>query len=401
MRHDLRYAFRSIARSPGFAAAAVLSIALGIGLNAMLFTFFNALFFRPVDVKAPAQVTKLFTRFADSADSSLSSYPVFEDYRDHNSVYDGLAAHASFFVNLYPSIGGTTATSGTTVRRAYLYAVSENFFPVLGLSPSLGRDFRRDDDGPRARPVVILSESLWRAEFTADPEIIGRAIKLNDTEFTVIGVGPREFLSLDLADQVDVYVPLTNVLSLQPNSKLLTCRDCAWLNIIGRLKPSFSFQAAEAGMQILAAAVASQHPEFVRRASVRLAPATLATPEEAQRVLPVLALIFTAVGVILMIACGNVTNLLLARASGRRKEIALRLALGAGRRRLIRQLLTESLTLAAIGGGVSLLFVMWFQQIIRLLQPPGERMLAWHLTPDVRVLAFTLGWPLSPVFSSV
>jgi predicted permease len=394
MRHDLRYAFRSIARSPGFAAAAVLSIALGIGLNSMLFTFFNALYFRPLDVKEPARVTKLFTRFADLADSSLSSYPAFEDYRDRNSVYDGLAAHASFFVNLYPSIGGTTAISGTVVRRAYVYAVSANFFPLLGLSPSLGRDFLPDDDGPGAIPVVILSENIWRAEFGSDPTIIGRAIKLNSSAFTVIGVGPREFLSLDLADQVDVYVPLASVLSVQPDSKLLTCRDCAWLNVIGRLKPGYSSQAAEASLQTLAAAVASEHPDLVRHPSVRLAPATLLTPEEARRVLPVLALIFTAVGAILMIACGNVTNLLLARASGRRKEIALRVALGAGRWRLIRQLLTESLVLAAIGGGVSLLFVMWLQQVIPLIQPPGERMLAWHLTPDVRVLAFTLGLTL-------
>jgi len=383
MRQDLQYAIRNILRNPGFAVAAVLSIALGIGLNSMLFSFFNAIFFRPLDVKEPARVTKLFTRFADSADSSLSSYPAFEDYRAHNSVYDGLAAHASFTVNLYPSITGNPA------RRAYLYAVSANFFPVLGLSPSLGRDFRPGEDR-----VAIVSENFWRDEFGADPEIIGRTIKLNDSVFTVIGVGPRAFLSLDLADQVDVYVPLTNVLAVQADQKLLTCRECAWLNMIGRLKTGYSPQAAEAGMQTLAAAIANEHPEFLRRPSVRLAPATLVTPDEAQKILPVLALIFTAVGTILMIACGNVTSLLLARASGRRKEIAMRVALGAGRLRLIRQLLTESLVLAAIGGAVSLFLVMWLQQIIPLLQPPGERMLAWHLTPDVRVLAFTVALAL-------
>jgi len=389
MRQDLQYAIRNIARSPGFATAAVLSIALGIGLNSMLFTFFNAIFFRPLDVKEPARVTKLFTRYADSSDLSLSSYPAFEDYRGHNSVYDGLAAHASLTVNLYPSI------TGNSVRRAYLYAVSANFFPVLGLSPSLGRDFRPEEDrAPGANPVAILSENFWRAEFGADPEIVGRTIKLNDSVFTVIGVGPRAFLSLDLADQVDVYVPLTNLLSLQADQKLLTCRDCAWLNMIGRLKPGYSPQVAEAGLQTLAAAIANEHPELLRRASVRLAPATLVTPDEAQKVLPVLALIFTAVGAILMIACGNVTSLLLARASGRRKEIALRVALGASRLRLIRQLLTESLVLAIIGGVVSLFLVMWLQQIIPLLQPPGERMLAWHLTPDVRVVAFTMGLAL-------
>ena len=384
MLQDLQYAIRNIGRNPGFAAAAVLSIALGIGLNSMIFTFFNAIFFRPLDVKEPARVTKLFTRFADTADSSLSSYPAFEDYRDHNGVYEGLAAHASFVVNLSPSI------AGNPVRRAYLYAVSANFFPVLGLSTSLGRDFRPED----RTPVAILSENFWRAEFGADPEIVGRAIKLNDSVFTVIGVGPRSFLSLDLADQVDVYVPLMNVLAVQADQKLLNCRDCSWLNMIGRLKRGISPPAAEAGMQTLAAAIASEHPELVRRPSIRLAPPTLVTPEEAQKVLPVLALIFTAVGVILLIACGNVTNLLLARASGRRKEIALRVALGASRHRLIRQLLTESLVLAAIGGGVSLFLVMWLQQIIPLLQPPGERMLAWHLTPDIRVLAFTVALSL-------
>ncbi|HEY6392711.1 MAG TPA: ABC transporter permease [Bryobacteraceae bacterium] len=385
MRQDLQYAIRNIVRNPGFTVAAVLSIALGIGLNSMLFTFFNAIFFRPLDVKEPARVTKLFTRFADSTDSSLSSYPAFEDYRAHNSVYDGLAAHAGFTVNLCPSIAGNAA------RRAYLYAVSSNFFPVLGLQPSLGRGFRPDDG--RA-PVAILSENFWRVEFGADPEIIGRTIKLNDSVFTVIGVGPRAFLSLDLADQVDVYVPLTNVLSVQADQKLLTCRDCAWLNMIGRLKPGYSPQAAEAGMQTLAAAIASEHPELARRPSVRIAPATLLAPDEARKILPVLTLIFTAVGAILMIACGNVTSLLLARASGRRKEIAMRVALGAGRLRLIRQLLTESLVLAAIGGAVSLFLVMWLQQIIPLLQPPGERMLAWHLTPDVRVLVFTVALAL-------
>jgi hypothetical protein len=182
-----------IARSPWFATATVLSIALGIGLNSTLFTFFNAIFFRPLDIKERGRVTKLFTRFADSSDSSLSSFPAFEDYRDQNRVYNGLAAHASFVVNLYPS------TSGNTVRRDYLYAVSANFFSVLGLSPSLGRDFRPEEDhAPGAHPVAILSESFWRTEFGADPDIVGRAIKLNDAVFTVAGVGPPSFLSLDL-----------------------------------------------------------------------------------------------------------------------------------------------------------------------------------------------------------
>jgi predicted permease len=390
MRQDLQYAIRNIARSPGFAAAAVFSIALGIGLNSMLFTFFNAIFFRPLDVKEPAQVTRLFTRFADSADSSLSSYPAFRDFRDQNSVYQGLAAYASFEVNLNPSI------AGNTVRRAYLYAVSANFLPVLGLAPSLGRDFRpEEDNAPDAHPVAILSRNFWQAEFGADPEIVGRTIKLNDSVFTVVGVGPPALLSLDLADQVDVYVPLMNVLAVQADQKLLECGECAWINMIGRLKPGYSPRAAEAGMRTLAAAIASEHPERVRHPSIRLAPATLLSPEEAQRALPVLALIFTAVGAILMIACGNVTNLLLARASGRRKEIALRVALGASRFRLICQLLTESLVLAAIGGAASLFLATWLQQIIPLLQPPGERMLAWHLTPDVRVLVFTFGLALA------
>jgi predicted permease len=194
---------------------------------------------------------------------------------------------------------------------------------------------------------------------------------------------------------VDVYIPLMNVVSVQADQKLLTCRDCAWLNMIGRLKPGVSPQAAEAGMQTLAAAMAADHPEMVRRPSVRLAPATLVTPEEGQKVFPVLALVFTAVGVILLIACGNVTSLLLARDSGRRKEMALRAALGASRYRVIRQLLIESMVLALIGGGVSLLLVMWLQQLIPLVQPPGERMLAWHFTPDFRILAFTLGLALA------
>jgi macrolide transport system ATP-binding/permease protein len=197
----------------------VLSIALGIGLNSTLFTFFNAIFFRPLDIKEPGRVTKLFTRFVDSSDSSLSSYPAFEDYRAQNRVYNGLAAHASFVVNLYPS------TSDNTVRRAYLYAVSANFFSVLGLSPSLGRDFRPEEDrSPGAHPVAILSENCWRREFGADPEIVGRAIKLNDATFTVAGVGPPSFLSLDLGarrkDGCDTRIA-------SPPSELHPSRSCA------------------------------------------------------------------------------------------------------------------------------------------------------------------------------
>ena len=377
---DLRYGLRMLAKSPGFTLVASLTLALGVGANTALFSFFYALLWRPLPVKEPRSVVKIFMAYMETAQGdrlSASSYLSYLDYRDGNQVFSDLAAYSNIAVGLQVS------ENAPQPERAYAQVVSPNYFRTLGLEPYRGSDFQNTD---RDTLEAILSWRLWARSFHSDPAVLGKSIKVNGQLLTVVGVGPAGFGGLEVDDRSDLFLPLAALARLQPDSNRLACRDCTWLNLVGRLKPGIDRAKAEAGLRTLSAQIERAHPELRRNITLVVLPGTL-MPRLNRKMAPVFTLLVVAVAAILLISCANVANLLLARASTRQKEIGVRLALGASPGRVIRQLLTESALLALVAGAVSLLLTLWLQDVIPILTG-SQRPLNLNVNPDIRVLGF-------------
>ncbi len=391
---DMRYGFRMLFKSPGFTAVAALSLALGIGANTTIFTLINAIFLNPIPVEnAPGLVT-LYTIDArvkedDAGGGNVlmpTSRPNFEDYRDHNSVFAGLVATSGLPLNLLQ--GGTPEQIGGEI-------VSGNYFSLLGVRPALGRAFLPEEDKiPGASPVVVLSHAFWTKRFGGDPGIVGGRLTLNGLPFTVVGVAPKGFLGTNLLQTPDLWVPM--MMHKQVLAGFIADnfddRRALTFNIFGRLKPDATIETAQAELRTIASNLEKEYPEPNRGRSVTLMPLAQTTIHPALRRAFIKAggLLMTVVGLVLLIACANVANLLLARSTARRKEIAIRLSLGASRARLIRQLLTESLLLALLGGALGLLIAVWGRDLLLAFRPPQFFPNGLTLDLDGRVLGFTL-----------
>jgi macrolide transport system ATP-binding/permease protein len=391
--HDLRHSVRTLLKSLGFTTVVILTLALGIGANSLIFTLVNALLLRPLPVENPERVVAVYTSDFSSTRYGTSSYSDYIDFRNRNRVCSQLVAYRQGQFAL--SIDGVN-------ERVFGEIVSGNYFSALGLKPAQGRGFSPEEDKtPGERPVAVISNKLWQNRFDGDPAIIGRVIKVSDYPFTIVGVMPEKFSGLRREMAVDLWIPTMMVDQVLPGGNDLVDRGSRSYFVIGRLKTGITLGQAEAEFRAIGEHLFKEWPQYwgnVRKESrvISLVPESRArVPMQIRTPLVTfMALLMTMVGLVLLIACANITNLLLARAAARRKEIAIRLSLGAGCGRLIRQLITESLLLALLGGVAGLLLARWGVSLLMAFKPLVSNPIEIDLGGDWRVFGFTLGLSL-------
>ena len=367
---DTRFALRTMAKKPAFTAVAVIIIALGIGANTAIFSLVRAVMLRPLPFADPDRLVMVWE------DASFLNFPKntpapanYVDWKERNESFQDMAALRMRDFNL---IGDGEP------EKVYGYAVTGNFFSVLGVEPVVGRTIAADDDRPEANKVAVISYPLWQSRYGGDPGIVGRDILLDDRKHTVIGVMPRGFQFLD--PDVRIWVPA----AFTPQQ--LAARGSHYLQVVARLKPAVTIERANSDIKAITAQIARDYPDQASRLDAYVVSLTEELSGETRRPLIVL---LVAVAFVLLIASANLANLLLSRAIGRSKEVAVRTALGASRGRLVRQLLTESVLLSFAGGVAGVLVAIWSFEFLGQLIPPGLRLFV-DLRIDAMVLIFTL-----------
>ena len=384
---DLRLALRTLARRPGFSAAIVATLGLAIGANAAVFSFVDAILLRPLPVVAQERLVRIYSRFASGLDWASVSYPNFLDYQRANRVFSSLAAEANQAFVVGDSAGGELVAGEL---------VSANWFQTLGVRPTLGRAFA-PEEGRVASPVAVIGDGLWRRRFAADPQALGRTVTLNGTAYRIVGVAPAGFAGTNTGLLAEVWVPLSMQAAANPGADLLKARDAFWLQMTGRLLPEVTLDQAAAAMNALAARLRQLYPRDNEGVSLSLLPESQARIYPAFRggLVALSALLQAVVGLVLAVACANAAGLFLARGAARRREIGIRLALGASTARMVRMLVCESLVLGLAGGAVGLALAFQASRLLGAWRLPMQLPIGFQVDFDSRVLVLTLGVALS------
>jgi predicted permease len=382
---DIRYGVRMLMKNPGVTLVAVITLALGIGANTAIFSGVSAFLMRPLSVPNATELIRPLEISEDRGTTDEFSYPDFLDYREQSTSFSGLAAEDMI-----------QAAVDTENQNDVVWGqvVSANYFDVLQVKPILGRAFLPGEDKTAgANHIVVLSNSFWQRRMAGDPNIVGKTVQLNNRAYEVIGVAPDYFVGTKFALALDFWTPISMAEELRRNPGILAERDSHWMNAIGRLKPGVSVEQASAEFNTIATRLNQAYPDT--RATTTKGQVNSEIDGRWEEMGPVFksasAIAMAIVGLILLIACANVANLMLARAAGRRKEIGIRLALGANRARLVRQLLTESMLLSIAGGGLGLLLALWVTRLMEGFIPVLEyKVVDNFFALDSRALVFTL-----------
>jgi putative ABC transport system permease protein len=380
---DLRFGFRMLTKRPGFTLAAVLTLALGIGASTVVYSWTQAVLFHPLGAaKNSDQLVVAETVMPDGA-LHTSSYPDYVDYRAHQRVFSDMIG--------FELIGNIVrARDEAQGERTWGEIVTGNYFDMLGVHAAVGRTFAPEEDGaPGGHPIVIISDGLWRRRFGADPLIVGKTMDFEKHPFTIIGVAPPEFGGTIVGLAVEYWVPMAEQSVVLPGESL-TMRHPTFVHMMGRLKPGVSVEQAQADLSTISAQIARAYPDDSRNTGIHVSPIYAASYGAQPLLRPVLTFLMAAVLIVLLIGCVNIANLLLARALSREREIAIRGALGAGRGRLMQQLISESMLLAFMGGAAGLMAAAWGINLLSLFLPPAHLPFGLEPSFNARVLGFAL-----------
>jgi predicted permease len=395
LSQDIRYAARGLLKAPGFTLVALLTLALGIGVNSSIFSVVNAILFRPLPVERPSELVDIYGRQATASEHGTSSYPNYLTYRGATATLSHLIGHSNFFANL--SIEGS---SDLVVGEL----VTDNYFQALGVRPAMGRIFSPAEASViGASAYAVISDRFWQRRFAGAPNVIGQTFRLNGTTYTIVGVAPPEFRGMIPAVTTQMWIPATmgeavepfgnqRVSGRSPGDTRFERRGQHWLQLKGRMKPGVTVEQVRAEFDGFVRRLGEEFPESMGKERIAVVPTSdvRINPDLDATIAPAGLLLVAAVGLVLVVACANLANLMLARAAGRRREIALRAALGAARTRLMRQLLTESLLLALVGGALALPLAIGLSTLVSRVQPPLPIDIGLAVSPDWRVLVFTL-----------
>jgi putative ABC transport system permease protein len=391
---DIRYACRWLRRSPGFTAIAVLSLAVGIGFNTAVFTIVDAVLFRPLPVDRPERLVDVFTSSPDGDTYATSSYPDYLDLKAQNHVFDDMVAYS-------PLLAAVSA--GDRSRMALGEVVTGNFFATLGLKAQIGRTLLPSDDRPGADRAVMLSHGTWTRDFGSNPNVVGQTLRIHGNVYTIVGVAERSYTGMVPMISSTLWIPMAyvddgepaGIISVVPSptgNTRLERRGTRWMFMKGRLKDGASVEQAQAELTVIMQRLAAANPQTNRdrRAATMPTAKVHIHPDADRALLPIAAGLMIVVGLVLLVACANVASMLLARASGRQREIGIRLAIGASRGRLTAQLLTESFVMAALGAAAGLALAWAMTRLALSIKLPIPLPIAFALRIDARVLAFTM-----------